>query len=106
VESETLDNPISTEEGNKLGKTAIKSFGWNLAGSMARYGTGFLINIVFARILGPEPFGLIAMAMIIISISNLIIDSGLNAGIVQKKELTDKNIRLVFTIQIIGQLLH
>ncbi len=84
-----------------LAKLAASSFNWNLAGSIARYGAGFIINIVLSRILGPEPYGLVAVAYIFISIGNLIIDSGLNAGLIQKKEVNNKDIRYVFTIQLL-----
>ena len=85
---------------NELAKSATSSFNWNLAGSIARYGAGFIINIVLARILGPEPYGLVAVAYIFISIGNLIIDSGLNSGLVQKREINDKDIHYVLTIQL------
>src|ERR1035437_5966986 len=84
-----------------LAKSATSGFNWNLAGSIARYGAGFIINIILARILGPEPYGLVALAYIFISIGNLIIDSGLNSGLVQKKEINNNDIQYIFTIQVI-----
>jgi len=84
-----------------LGKSASASFRWNLAGWIARNGAAFLINIVLARILGPEPYGLVALALIFISIGNLILDPGLSAGLVQKKEINNKDIYYVFTIQVL-----
>ena len=41
---------------SEIAKSATSSFNWNLAGSFVRYGAGFIINIVLARILGPGPF--------------------------------------------------
>lgn len=84
-----------------LTQSAVKGFGWNLSGSLVRYGAGFVINIILARLLGPEPFGQVALATIIISIGNLIVDSGLNAGLVQKKELEKNDIKYVFTVQML-----
>jgi O-antigen/teichoic acid export membrane protein len=83
-----------------LAKSATSSFNWNLAGSVVRYGTGFFISIVLARILGPEPYGLVAIATIFIAIGNLIIDSGLNSGLIQKQEITNEDIHYIFTIQL------
>ena len=91
---------LERESSSEIAKSATSSFNWNLAGSIARYGAGFIINIVLARILGPEPFGLVAVAYIFISIGNLIIDSGLNSGLVQKREINDKDIHYVLTIQL------
>ena len=84
-----------------LAKSVISSFSWNLGGLIARYGAAFLINIVLARKLGPEPYGLVALALIFISIGNLILDPGLSAGLVQKKELNNEEIYFVFTTQIL-----
>jgi len=96
------DAPIGDgNSGLSLTQSAVKGFGWNLSGSVVRHGAGFLINIILARLLGPEPFGIVALATIVISIGNLIVDSGLNASLVQKKELARSDIKYVFTIQMV-----
>ncbi|MHA1279680.1 MAG: lipopolysaccharide biosynthesis protein [Candidatus Helarchaeota archaeon] len=84
-----------------LAHTSFKGFAWNLSGSVVKQGLGFIINIVLARLLGPEPYGMVALATIVISIGNLIVDSGLNSSIVQKKELDKYDISYVFTLQMI-----
>ena len=83
-----------------LVKTAASSFGWNVAGSFVRHGASFAINIILARILGPEPYGLVAIAMLFLGIGNLIIDSGLNSGLIQKQDLTEKDVHYIFTVQL------
>lgn len=83
-----------------LAKLATSSFNWNLIGSIIRYGASFVINILLARILGPEPYGLVAIATIFVAIGNLIIDSGLNSGLVQKSEITNEDIHYIFTVQL------
>lgn len=96
------DAPIGDgNSGLSLTQSAVKGFGWNLSGSVVRHGAGFLINIILARLLGPEPFGIVALATIVISIGNLVVDSGLNASLVQKKELSRSDINYVFTIQMV-----
>jgi O-antigen/teichoic acid export membrane protein len=87
--------------GESLTQSAVRGFGWNLSGSAVRYGAGFLINVILARLLGPKPFGIVAIATIVISIGNLIVDSGLNASLVQKNELEQNDIKFVFTIQLV-----
>jgi PST family polysaccharide transporter len=102
-ESEKITSiPINADgpEGSLM-QSAVRGFGWNLTGSVVRHGAGFLINIILARLLGPEPFGIVALATIVISIGNLVVDSGLNASLVQKKELKPCDIKYVFTIQIL-----
>lgn len=97
-----IDAPIHDGiSGESLTQSAVRGFGWNFSGSVVRHGAGFLINVILARLLGPAPFGIVAIATIVISIGNLIVDSGLNASLVQKKELEQNDIKFVFTIQMV-----
>ncbi|PKO03913.1 MAG: hypothetical protein CVU43_00065 [Chloroflexi bacterium HGW-Chloroflexi-5] len=82
-------------------KLAVKGFSWNISGSLIRSIVGFFVNIILARLLGPEPFGIIAIALLIVSIGNLVIESGLGSALVQQNEIDKKDIAFVFTIQMI-----
>jgi lipopolysaccharide exporter len=79
----------------------LKGFSWNLAGNSARTIAGFIIGVLLARLLGPEPFGVVALAMVIVNIGNLIVESGLSSGLIQKKILEIEDISFVFTIQMV-----
>lgn len=82
-----------------LATPAVAAFSWNLAGGAGRAVAGFAINIALARLLGPEPFGLIAVAMLVVSFGNLVVDSGLGSGLVQKRDLHDDDVSFVFALQ-------
>jgi lipopolysaccharide exporter len=58
-------------------------------------------QVVLARLLGPEQYGLFAIGVIVISFSNFLSDIGLAYGLIQRKELGDSHIRFVFTWQLI-----
>lgn len=58
-------------------------------------------QIVLARLLGPEQYGLFAIGAIVISFSNFLSDIGLAYGLIQRKEVSDSHIRFVFTWQLI-----
>jgi PST family polysaccharide transporter len=78
--------------------TALK---WNYIGSFARSGSQFAIGIILARLLGPEPFGLVAVALLVISLGALIADFGLTSALVQRKSVSREDIRFIFTIQLL-----
>lgn len=78
--------------------TALK---WNALGNTVRALVQFIIGIVLARLLGPEPFGLVAIAWIVIGLGNLIADFGLASALVQRKKITPLDIRFAFTVQIV-----
>jgi O-antigen/teichoic acid export membrane protein len=80
-------------------RTAFSALRWNYAGFFARSGSNFIIGILLARLLGPKPFGQIAAAMLVIGIANLVTDAGFTSALIQTPELTDLQIRYVFTLQ-------
>ena len=43
--------------------------------------SGLVIGIVLARLLGPKPFGVVAIASLIIGVANLIADFGFGAAL-------------------------
>lgn len=72
------------------------SFYWSLIGSGIKQLFGLVVSIVLARILGPAEFGLIAVAMVFVSLTNVFIDSGLSEGVIQIKEATNQHFDTVF----------
>lgn len=88
-----------------LRKAATTAFFWNVAGAIVRAGAGFAVNILLARLLGPEPFGVLAIVLVIVSLSNLVIDSGLTVGLIQRPQITDDDVRYVFTWQVLTGLM-
>lgn len=92
-----MDN-LPESDQNILGVT-VKGFSWNVAGNLTRSLAGFMINILLARLLGPEPFGIVALALLIVSIGTLIVESGLGAALIQKKEIDKRDVAFVFTLQ-------
>lgn len=61
----------------------------------------FIANIVLARLLTPNDFGIIGMIMVFIAISNTIVDSGFSAALIQKKEVTQEDYSTIFFVNII-----
>jgi PST family polysaccharide transporter len=80
---------------------SLHALKWNYLGTLVRTGTQFFLGIVLARLLGPEPFGLVAIAWLILGLGNLVADFGLAAALVQKETISSRDIRYVFTLQMI-----
>lgn len=64
----------------------------------------FIVQIVLARLLAPQDFGLIAMLTVFISIGNMLIDGGLTSSLIRTKELDDDDYSTVFFINFAGSL--
>lgn len=86
--------------GSTLRSRSITAAKWNMAGSIFKSMLQLVVGVALARILGPEVFGVIAVAWIIISAGSLISDLGFSAALVQKSELLDGDVEAVYTAQI------
>ncbi len=67
---------------------------------IAIQGISLIVNIILARLLMPEDFGIFAIINFFIAFLAIFCDSGLSASLIQKKgSLTDNDIATTFTIQ-------
>jgi PST family polysaccharide transporter len=64
--------------------------------------SSLLLGIVLARILGPKPFGVVAITAVLIGFCNLLADFGFNATIVQRETLNEEDIQFVFFSQMLS----
>jgi PST family polysaccharide transporter len=81
-----------------LEQQAVRSLGWRYTSIGTSFVIHFGIGVVLARLLPPEDFGLIGLAYIIMGFGNLFVNLGLGPALIQRKELTDRHIRVAFTL--------
>ncbi|MCR5296712.1 MAG: lipopolysaccharide biosynthesis protein, partial [Clostridiales bacterium] len=74
----------------------MKNFLWRLAERVGAQGVKLLVELVLARILMPEEYGLIAMVTVFITVFNVFVDSGLGNALIQKKNADDLDFSSVF----------
>lgn len=73
---------------------------WNYAGVMIRGLATFLLGIPLARMLGPGPYGLIAIAWLVITFTNLLAEAGFGSALIHSDALSEEDVRFVFTLQL------
>lgn len=61
----------------------------------------FAGSIIIARILNPKDFGIIGIASVIVFYSNNLANFGFSTALIQRKEITQRHINSVFTIDLI-----
>lgn len=83
-------------ETESLKNKTIKGISWSLVDIFASQGFQFLIQIILARLLLPEYFGIIGMITVFIAVSNIIIDSGLSNALIREKEVSQADYSTVF----------
>ena len=79
-----------------LKSSVISSLFWKYFERLGTQGVQFIVAVVLARLLSPADFGLIALIMVFITISNVFVQSGLNTALIQKKDADNLDFTTVF----------
>ena len=79
-----------------LRKKATSGILWSAFERFGQQGCGFLVQLLLARLLAPEQFGLIAMVAVFVALCPGIADAGFHEAIIQKRELDESLIATVF----------
>ena len=75
---------------------AFKGMLWSSGGSFAFQIVRILTQIVLARLLWPEAFGLVALAMAFVSVANYLIENGMTLFLIRKKDLAKNDVYSLF----------
>lgn len=67
----------------------FSSFIWKFLERTGTYLVQFIIQIILARILLPDDYGIVAIATVFIALANVFIQTGFNTSLIQQKEVTD-----------------
>lgn len=81
---------------NDLKHRTFVSLVWKLLERGGNQVVQLLVQIVMARLLSPDVFGALAILLVFVNIGNTIVQSGLNASLVQAKEAGEEDYSTVF----------
>jgi PST family polysaccharide transporter len=59
-----------------------------------------VVFVILARLLVPEDFGLVALAMVFVSLAQLVVDQGLGDALIQRREITREHIDTAFWVAV------
>lgn len=80
--------------------TVMKNFLWRFAERVGAQTVRLIVEIILARLLLPDDYGLIALVTVCITILNVFVDSGLGCSLIQKKDADDLDFSTVFWFNI------
>jgi teichuronic acid exporter len=69
---------------------------WRFAGSVTSAGLQFALGVILARLLSPDDFGVVALAMVVLGIVKPVSDLGLGSALVQRATPTERQVRAAF----------
>ncbi|WP_235973549.1 oligosaccharide flippase family protein [Peribacillus faecalis] len=58
---------------------------WSFIDLFSGRGIQFLTTVILARLLLPEDFGLIAIALLLVAVSNALIDGGFSQALIRQR---------------------
>ncbi|HKP54316.1 MAG TPA: lipopolysaccharide biosynthesis protein [Chloroflexia bacterium] len=68
-----------------LGKQAAQGAAWNYAAFLVSKGLLFVATLILARLLTPEEFGLVGMALLVITVLEIFRDFGIGAALIYRQ---------------------
>jgi O-antigen/teichoic acid export membrane protein len=89
--------PPGKTVNESLAQSAFHALAWRYSGAIFQAGLQFAVGITLARLLTPEAFGIVGMALIAIGFAKLVGDLGFGAAIIQYPDLTTRHVRAAFT---------
>jgi O-antigen/teichoic acid export membrane protein len=84
-----------------LRQQTVSGMVWSSVQRFGAMGISFTANIVFARLLSPQDFGSIGILMVLIAISNIFVDAGFGAALIQKKNPTNNDYSTIFYLNLL-----
>jgi len=80
-----------TDKNSNIKNKAINGMMWSSMGSFTFQIVRILTQILLARLLWPEAFGLLAIVMAFVSVANYLIENGLTLFLIRKKDLNEND---------------
>lgn len=87
-------------DSNYTKSNVISSLLWKLLERAGTSGIQFVVQVVLARLLLPQYFGTIAIVGAFISFANILVQSGFNMALVQKKNADEKDFASVLYLSL------
>jgi len=97
----TNEETITEESANELKKQSFFGFVWRFIQNTSSQIIAFVIQIVLARLLTPDDYGIISLTAVFITISNVFVQNGLTSALVQKKEIDECEKSSMFYLSIV-----
>lgn len=81
---------------NKL----AKGFAWKLLERFGVQGVQFVLQIILARLLDPEHYGVLSLMLIFTTLANVFVQNGFNTALIQNKDVDEDDYSSVFWVSL------
>ena len=87
-----------TSSIKKQTRTAVY---WDTFNKFSTQGLTILFSVILARLLSPNEFGIIALPLVFLAISQCLVDSGFSAALIRKPELSENDLNTAFCFNVL-----
>ena len=95
---EAIEKKIEPYLSESLSKRVVKGGVWVFTLRIINRGLGFMRTIILARLLAPEAFGLLGIALVSIATLETFSQTGFRAALIQKKESVESYLDTAWTV--------
>ena len=88
---------MEPQRNEKIGK----GFFWKLLENFGVSGINFILQIILARILSPEHYGVLSIMIIFTNLADVFIHSGFGTSLIQNKDVTEEDYSSVFWVTLV-----
>jgi len=78
-------------EERDFGRRVINGLSWSVTSQAGRQLMSFGITVILARLLSTSDFGLLAMAMVLVNLVQVVSEKGLNGALIQNQKSQEKH---------------
>lgn len=75
-----------------------KALFWKMLERFGVQGISFIVQLLLARLLSPEYYGVLSIMIVFTNLANVFIQSGFNTALIQNKDITDEDYSSVFWV--------
>jgi O-antigen/teichoic acid export membrane protein len=83
-----------------LTRQVIKGVLWSGASQVLRRGASLVVTVILARLLSPDALGLVALATLVIGVTNVVSDLGFSSALVQRKDVDEEHLATAWWISV------
>src|SRR5574337_504527 len=89
----------------ELGRSGVSAVKWSAVSTAARFVLQLAAQVVLARTLGPDVYGVFAIGTVVLTFANFVSSFGFSWSLLQRNVLHEEDVRFAFTWQVLLGLL-
>jgi PST family polysaccharide transporter len=90
---------------SSLSKITLDAFAWRLLTEAARLLLALGVQVILARMLPVEAFGMLAIAMLVVTFGSKVSEMGTAPALIQREGITSTHVRVAFSLSLLAGIL-